>query len=71
MWLKFRWLLWLSSVVLIGNFVVLRIYGDALRSTNLFIVRGTVFYPLSWLNLGAGIFLLVLLIYELVSKKRA
>ncbi|MFH1032505.1 MAG: hypothetical protein V1767_08105 [Chloroflexota bacterium] len=67
---KFRWLLWICGLILIGNFAVLRIYGDTLQSTHLFIVRGTVFYPLSWLNLVAGIFLLLLLVWERASKKR-
>jgi len=67
---RLRWLLWVSGLILIGNFIVLRIYGDALRSTHLFIVRGTVFYPLAWLNLIAGILLILLPVWEWVSKKR-
>lgn len=51
---KLQAMLWLIALILIGNFVVLRLYGDTLQSTNLFIVRGTIFYPLSWLNLIAG-----------------
>jgi len=67
---RLRWLSWASGLILIGNFIVLRIYGDALRSTHLFIVRGTVFYPLAWLNLIAGILLILLPVWEWVSKKR-
>ncbi|MBI4304542.1 MAG: hypothetical protein HY665_09440 [Chloroflexi bacterium] len=66
---KFRWVAWISSLILIGNFAVLRMYGDTLQSTHLFIVRGTVFYPLSWLNLIFGILLLSLLVWERVSRK--
>ena len=67
---RFRWVLWASSLVLIGNFIVLRMYGDTLRSTHLFIVRGTVFYPLAWLNLILGILLAGLLVWEWLSMKR-
>ena len=65
-----KWLRWLALVgglVLIGDFAVLMTYGYALRSTNLFIARSTVFYPLAWLNLFAGI---VLLIWGLVISIR-
>jgi hypothetical protein len=65
-----RWLLWLVALVLIGNFVILRIYGDTLQSTHLFIVRGTVFYPVAWLNLIAGISLIIFLIWEIVTRKK-
>jgi hypothetical protein len=44
----------ICGLILIGNFVILMIYGDTLRSTHLFIVRGTVFYPVAYLNLIAG-----------------
>jgi len=67
---RLRWLLGASGLILIGNFIVLRIYGDALRSTHLFIVRSTVFYPLAWLNLIVGILLILLPVWERVSKKR-
>lgn len=70
MWSKFLWALGANGLILIGNFVVLRIYGDTLRSTHLFIVSNTVFYPLAWLNLIAGIFLVSLLVWGLVAKKR-
>lgn len=59
---KLRWVLWAGAVILIGNFAVLRIYGDTLQSTHLFIVRGTVFYPLAWLNLILGVLILIYLI---------
>ncbi|PPD58482.1 hypothetical protein [Dehalogenimonas etheniformans] len=58
-----RLLLSIVAMVLIGNFIILRLYGDTLQSSNLFIVRGTVFYPFAFLNgilgvaLGAYIFL--------------
>jgi len=67
---KIRCVLWVSSLVLIGNFIVLRMYGDTLRSTHLFIVRGTVFHPLAWLNLILGILLVGLLVWEWLSMKR-
>ncbi len=60
----------LGGLILIGNFLVLRIYGDTLRSTHLFIVRGTVFYPLAWLNLIIGIVLISVLVWDLVSNKK-
>lgn len=63
------WTLWVISLVLIANFAVLMIYGDTLQSTHLFIVRGTVFYPLAYLNLIAGIFLMALLIWRAIQDK--
>lgn len=63
------WTLWVISLVLIANFAVLMIYGDTLQSTHLFIVRGTVFYPLAYLNLVAGIFLMALLIWRAIQDK--
>ncbi len=67
---KFRWALWLGGVILIGNFAVLRLYGDALQSTHLFIVRSTVFYPLAWLNLITGVLLVSLLVWTWLTKKQ-
>ena len=70
--LKIPWyLLLVNGLVLIGNFIVLRIYGDTLRSTHLFIVRSTVFYPFAWLNLILGTILISILVWELVTNKRA
>jgi hypothetical protein len=43
-------------------------YGDTLRSTHLFIVRGTVFYPIAFLNLVAGIVLIGLLFKDVLRK---
>jgi hypothetical protein len=66
------WLSWLTLVgglVLIGDFGVLMRYGYALRSTNLFIARGLVFYPLAWLNLLAGIVLLTVLTLSLLRRR--
>lgn len=63
-----RWVLLLVALVLIGNFIILRLYGDTLQSTNLFIVRSTVFYPVAWLNLIAGITLAVLVVWEWLNK---
>ena len=69
--LKIPWyLLLVNGLILIGNFVVLRLYGDVLRSTHLFIVRGTVFYPFAWLNLILGIILISILVWELLTNKR-
>ena len=66
---NWRWILWLAALVLLGNFVVLMLYGDTLRSTHLFIVRGTVFYPVAYLNLAVGLILVVRLILDLFKKK--
>jgi len=66
---NWRWVLWLAALVLLGNFVVLMLYGDTLRSTHLFIVRGTVFYPLAYLSLVVGLILVVRLILDLFKKK--
>ncbi len=66
---NWRWVLWLAALVLLGNFVVLMLYGDTLRSTHLFIVRGTVFYPVAYLNLAVGLILVVRLILDLFKKK--
>lgn len=69
--LKIPWyLLLVNGLILIGNFIVLRIYGDALRSTHLFIVRGTVFYPFAWINLMVGIIIISILVWELLTNKR-
>lgn len=67
---KFRWLLWIIGVVLIGNFAALMIYGDTLRSTHLFVVRGTVFYPVAYLNLILGVVLIAILVWSTIAKKR-
>jgi hypothetical protein len=51
-----RYFLFLTvGLVLIANFVVLMMYGDTLQSTHLFIVRGTVFYPIAFINLILGL----------------
>ncbi len=68
MWRQLRWVVWLGGFIQIGNFVVLRLYGDTLQSTHLFIVRGTVFYPLAFLNLIVGIALIALLVVDMVRK---
>ncbi len=65
-----RWVFWLAGLLLIGNFVLLMAYGDALRSTHLFVVRGTVFYPVAYLNLAAGVLVLAVLIWQLVRRRR-
>jgi hypothetical protein len=57
------------GLALVGDFSVLMIYGYALRSTNLFIARSTVFYPLAWLNLTAGVLLTIAAVAGLVRKK--
>jgi len=66
-WLQ--WVLWVIGLILIGNFAVLTTYGDTLRSTHLFIVRGTIFYPVAWLNLLSGIFLMSFLIWRTIRDK--
>jgi len=67
---RFRWLLWVIGVVLIGNFAALMIYGDTLRSTHLFVVRGTVFYPVAYLNLILGVVLIAILVWSTIARKR-
>ena len=67
---KLRWLLGVSSIVFLGNFAVLLLYGDTLRSTHLFIVRGTVFYPVAYLNLVLGIIVFLVLVVGIVRKQR-
>jgi hypothetical protein len=67
---KFRWLLWICGLVMIGNFVTLMAYGDTLRSTHLFIVRSTVFYPAAYLNLILGLALIALLILEMAGGEK-
>jgi hypothetical protein len=65
---KFRWFGGICGLILIANFAVMMAYGDTLRSTHLFITRSTVFYPLAWLNLIAGIILIGLLIRDSFRK---
>jgi hypothetical protein len=64
-----RWILWICGIVLIGNFVVLMMYGDTLQSTHLFILRGTVFYPVAYLNLVLGVLLIGMLVRGIVKRK--
>jgi len=66
-----RLLLLVIALVLIGNFVILRLYGDTLQSTHLFIVRGTVFYPIALLNLILGILLITFLVWEWLSQRKS
>jgi hypothetical protein len=66
-----RLLLLFIALVLIGNFIILRLYGDALQSTHLFIVRGTVFFPVAWLNLILGILLVISLIRDQLTQKKS
>ncbi len=65
-----RLLLLIIALVLIGNFVILRLYGDTLQSTHLLIVRGTVFYPVAGLNLVLGILLVIVLIREWLTQRK-
>ena len=67
---KFRFVPWIAGLILIGNFIILRLYGDTLQSTHLFIVRGTVFYPVSWLNLIAGIAIISILVWDCATKRK-
>lgn len=69
-----KWLhriLWVIAIILIANFAILMIYGDTLRSTHLFIVRGTVFYPVAWINLIFGLALIFILIWRKVHEKKS
>jgi len=65
-----QWVFWVAGVLLIGNFFILRAYGDTLQSTHLFVVRGTVFYPVAYLNLAAGVLVLAVLVWQLVRRRR-
>ena len=65
-----RLLLLFIALILIGNFIILRLYGDTLQSTHLFIVRGTVFYPVAGLNLVLGVLLVIALIWELLTQRK-
>jgi hypothetical protein len=60
-----------AGLVLIGNFIILRLYGDTLQSTHLFVVRGTVFYPVAFLNLALGVIALILFVISLVRRKNS
>ena len=65
-----RLLLLFIALILIGNFIILRLYGDTLQSTHLFIVRGTVFYPVAGLNLVLGVLLVIALIWERLTQRK-
>jgi hypothetical protein len=61
----------LVGLLLIGNFIILILYGDTLQSTHLFIVRKTVFYPVAYVNLIAGILFSAFVIRNWIKQKRA
>jgi hypothetical protein len=65
---KVQALLWFVALLLVSNFILLRIFGNALRSTYLFITRDTVFYPIAFVNLISGILLLAWLVYITVAS---
>jgi hypothetical protein len=67
---RFPWLEILGGLALVGDFIVLMNYGYALRSTNLFIARSTVFYPLAWLNLVLGVALLAYAVMIVIRSRR-
>lgn len=60
----------IAAVILIGNSVAIRIYGDVIRSSHLFIASPAVFYPLATFNLIAGIVILLLLIRDTWQEHR-
>jgi hypothetical protein len=62
-------MLLLVGLLLIGNFIILIMYGDTLQSTHLFIVRGTIFYPIAFINLLAGILLISSVIWRWYKQK--
>jgi hypothetical protein len=64
-----RWVALIGGLTLVANFWILMAYGDTLQSTHLFIVRGTVFYPLAFLNLIVGIVLLVTVVSRWTRRK--
>ncbi len=65
-----NFLLFIAGLIFIANFFILIAYGDTLQSTHLFIVRGTIFYPVAFVNLIAGISLSSYAIYRWFSQKR-
>lgn len=56
--------LWLAAIILIGNSAVIRIYGDVIRSSHLFIASPLVFYPLATLNLIAGLSIILMTAWQ-------
>ncbi len=61
-------LLWIAGILLIVNFFVVRTYGIAIRSTHAFIAGPLLFYPLSTLNLIAGLLIIVILVVRLLMR---
>jgi hypothetical protein len=53
-WLK-NLLLWVVGLILVINYFVIQIYGDIIRSSNLFIASPLIFYPLAFINLLLGL----------------
>ena len=54
---RFRWVPWACSLVLIGNFIILRMYGDTLRSTFVYcawncLLSGSLDESYIWYSLG-------------------
>jgi hypothetical protein len=68
--MKNYWIFCVTGLIMVGNFVLLMMYGNTLRSTHLFIVRGTVFFPLAYLNLVSGIVLLSVPVLNKYLKRR-
>jgi hypothetical protein len=59
----------LVSLLLIGNFTVLMIYGDTIRIADLFIVNSIVFYLIASVNLILGVIMLATTIRNMKLKK--
>jgi hypothetical protein len=62
-WLK-NLLLWVVGLILVINYFVIQIYGDIIRSSNLFIASPLIFYPLAFINLLLGLGVIGVLIWE-------
>jgi hypothetical protein len=65
---KTTWVILTAAMVMLVNYTVLRIYGDAIRSTNVFIARATVFYPLSWIDLLTAAALIGVFIWRVIRR---
>jgi hypothetical protein len=63
-------LLWVAGIILIANSFVIRGYGDIIRSSHLFIASPALFYPLAFLNLIAGLVIILTLLWGLLSGRR-
>ena len=63
-------LLWAAALILIINSLVIRAYGDVIRSTYLFIASPAVFYPLAFINIVVGLLIVLTLVLQLWFTRR-